>query len=270
MPSIKMICLDLDGTLLQKDGSVSEEDKRSLQWCIVQGIQVYLVSGRPYFFTKHIANQIDPNVKVICSNGGYYEKGKQVVKYCITSSALTLIMDTLKAYECHAFYKNETYIYTKDDYDERFVYDHMYTQYNNFPYTKSYSSLSDTELMEQAKEVIKILVYNFNKEQLAQARSALEKLDTIVVSSYNDISIDINAKDVDKGKAIQDVCAYHGIDLSEVMAIGDGENDLPMFAVAGVSIAMENANAHIKDICSDTTTSYEENGVSKAILKYCK
>lgn len=268
MPNIKMICLDLDGTLLQDNGEVSQEDKDTLRQCIVHGVLVYLVSGRPYFFTKYIANQIDPNVKVICSNGGYYEKGFQTCKVSIDEKAMLDIVETLQAYDCHAFYKNETYIYTKDAYDERFLYDHMHKDKKEFPYTLSYCSLQDEELLTQAVEIVKILVYNFDKEKLQQARTHLENNLLLSISSYNDISFDINAKGVDKGVAIHDVCQHHGIDPKEVMAIGDGENDIAMFEAIGLSIAMDNANEHIKKICVDTTSTYQENGVSKAIQKY--
>ena len=75
MNKYQAVCLDLDGTLFGKDSTISQKNKEVLKACLDKGIQVYFVSGRPYFFTKYQASLVDERVQVISSNGGCYDKG---------------------------------------------------------------------------------------------------------------------------------------------------------------------------------------------------
>ena len=70
---VKLICIDLDGTLLDSDQNVSIRNKQSLIRALDQGILIYFVTGRPYAFTKHIAESIDERIQVVSSNGATYE-----------------------------------------------------------------------------------------------------------------------------------------------------------------------------------------------------
>ncbi|MFJ6934317.1 MAG: HAD family hydrolase, partial [Lactobacillus gallinarum] len=94
-------------------------------------------------------------------------------------------------------------------------------------------------------------------------------IDEIAVSSYNDISFDVNAADVNKGNAIKDVMEYRKISLANVIAIGDGENDMAMFEVAGHTIAMCNAKVSIQKLCDEISAlSNEDDGVSEILQEY--
>ena len=92
---------------------------------------------------------------------------------------------------------------------------------------------------------------------------------SIAVASYNEISFDVNAANVNKGNAIKDVMEYRKIPLANVLAIGDGENDMAMFAVAGHTIAMCNAKASIQKLCDEVSAlSNEDDGVSEILQEY--
>lgn len=126
MPEIRMIGLDLDGTLLRRDQTVSEGNLQALRKCVEQGIQIYLISGRPYCFTKMIAQQIHERVKVISSNDGIYEIGTRCIEQWIEPYCLHQIIEVLKREEhAHAFFKGKYEFFTHEHYDERFLYVHM-------------------------------------------------------------------------------------------------------------------------------------------------
>ena len=72
----------------------------------------------------------------------------------------------------------------------------------------------------------------------------------------------------DKGEALKIICELNNIDVKESIAIGDGENDIPMFKVSGLSIAMGNAMENVKKVSDFITDSNEQDGVAKAIDKY--
>lgn len=262
----KAICLDLDGTLLNDDNEISNRNIESLRKCINKGIKVFLVTGRPYPFSRYHANMISEEVQVIASNGGCYEKGDRLIKRCIPMNKLQEIIDLIATYNAHAFLKGKEFIYTHEPYDERFVYDHMQEK-DNFPFTKSYNGLTWDKLKENACDIIKILVYDFNQENLKALRQQIECINEINVSSYNDISFDINAYQTTKGNAIIDVMSYYGIKKEEILSFGDGENDISMFNESGYTVAMANGKEMIRKMCDEVTFSNNEDGVAHIVKR---
>ena len=75
-------------------------------------------------------------------------------------------------------------------------------------------------------------------------------------------------KNASKGNAIYGLCKYLKIDLKDVIVIGDDKNDLSMFKVAGVSVAMENASRELKKEADEITKSNIQNGVAEVLYKY--
>ena len=240
MPEIRLIGLDLDGTLLRKDNSVSDENISALQECIKQNIQIYLISGRPYCFTR----MIEPHV-------------------------LYQIIDVLKEHaHAHAFFKGKHEFFTHEPYDERFLYDHINNQLPAAVQVTSFTGMSWEELKHHAHDIAKILVYDMQTERLLKARKQIECIENITVTDYQPISFDITAGGVHKGNAIKAVLQSLHLKKEEFMAFGDAMNDLPMFAEAGLTVAMANAAEEIQASCDIVTADYMDDGVAKAIQRY--
>lgn len=268
MNNIKLVGIDLDGTLLNKNKTVSEEDTSAIRECIQRGIHIYLISGRPYCYTKYIAQSIAKEVQVISSNGGLYEIGNRIKQYTINDDALNTIIDCLRTSSTHAFFKGKLHFYTHDSYDKRFLYDHMNVL---FPYTlqvRSYTNLSWNALKQQVHDIVKIVVYNLDQEQLSKLRNEIECIDAITITDYQSISFDITGNHVNKGVAIKDIRTYLGYHKDSFVAIGDANNDRPMFDEAGLKIAMGNATEEIKAYCDIITADHDHNGVAKALYKH--
>ncbi len=263
----KAICLDLDGTLLKEKAVISDANKEVLLDAIAQGIHVFIVSGRPYCFAKYCANLISDKVKVIASNGGVYEQGEAIIEHKIDTNELKKVADFLKEGKVHSFFKGKEYIYTHDAYDSRFVYDHM-QELELFPYTKSFNELGWDLLVEQMQGIVKILVFDFDKENLKNVKDKIESECNVSVSSYNDISFDVNALQVNKGNAIVSVLKYYRIEYKDVICFGDANNDLPMFEVCGHKVAMANATQEVLDKADEITLSNKEDGVAHTLRNY--
>lgn len=263
----KVICLDLDGTLLDQQSQISKTNIKTLQECLTKGIRVFLVTGRPYCFARYYADKISSQVEVIAANGGCYEYDGKVVEKWITKESINEIVRLLCKYNTPAFFKGKVFIYTHENQDKRFTYDHMNEQ-DGFPFTKSYTDLSWTNLSELAQNIVKILVYNFDKEKLNALRKEVSLIQDISVSSYNDISFDVNGDKVNKGWAIEQLMSKHNIKKEEIISFGDSENDLAMFQMSGYAVAMANAKEEIKKQCNEVTLSNDEDGVSYLLKKY--
>lgn len=265
---IRLIALDLDGTLLVNK-KISEKNIQTLRSCIEKGIQVVLVTGRPYCFTKMLARKIDESVGVIAANGAIYEIGTHYMEKTLDNAVIPVLVDILKKYpSAHAFFKGKHEFYTHEPYDDRFLYDHMNDIFSEESRVHSNVNLSFDELKKQTKDILKILVYDFNEQMLSELRKEIECVVNICVTDYQKISFDVNAAKVDKGVAIDEVLQKLHIDHSQVMAFGDGNNDIPMFQRAGMSVAMGNASDEVKAYCDFITDDYREDGVANAIMKF--
>lgn len=260
-----MVCLDLDGTLMNQENTVSERNRQSLLYCLGRGISVYFVTGRPYCFSKSLAASIDERIGVIASAGVCYEKEGQLIEHTIVQEAVVQFTELLAQSTAHAFYKGLTRFYTHDPYDKRFLYDHLNPQFLESIQIQSKTELSYEELGKEAVRIHKILVYDMDKEKLTELEEQVRKIPALNVSRYNDISFDVTAAGTSKGIAICDIRESLGIAKSQVLAIGDAPNDEPMFAEAGIRIAMENAKPEIKMLCDEVTGSNMEDGVAQVL-----
>lgn len=265
----KLICLDLDGTLLDPTSNLSASNRNALIQCLNNGQRVYLVTGRPVCFSRWIARQIDPRIQIICSNGAWYQLSDQLIRHEIPHPILSALQTTLQRFpSCSAFFKGEHDIYTTSAYDPRFFYDTINSDLPEPERTLSHFSLSPSILLEQAKHILKILIYDTDLETLSDLHTQIERRSDIHVTGYCSTSFDIVAAGVDKSTAIQKVCAHYSIPLEQVLTIGDGENDLGMLKQAGLSIAMGNAPTFIQEQTDLVAPSNDANGVAWALQHY--
>lgn len=261
----RMIGIDLDGTLLRKDHSVSERNQKAIQRCLEEGILVYLVTGRPYCFAKHLALQIDKRIKVISANGGIYEIGNCRICRYIEAQALLQVIDVLEENQMKAFFKGVHEFYTHEPYDHRFLYDHENASYEQDLKVCSHTELSWDEVRKNAKHIAKVLVYHRDEDALIKARNQIECIQDVEVTDYQRISFDITAYQVNKGNSIRQVLKEHQLQKEDFMAIGDGHNDIAMFQEAGIRVGMENADEDVKKYCTYISKDYMHDGVAHAI-----
>lgn len=264
---IKGVGIDLDGTLLRSDQTLSEFNKQMIIECLNHNVQVYFVTGRPYSITKTLADSIDSRIKLICYNGGFYETNEYINKF-IDSKALLELVDCLENSSAHAFFKGRQHYYTHEAYDERFLYDHLNCQFSEEDQVISHTELSWNELREQLSDVLKVLVYDYDTEALQALRNRAEQIEALEVTSYQAISFDVNAYQVHKGTALQAIFKANGWSKEDIMAIGDSENDVTMFEQSGLNIAMGNALDRLKAISNAVTLKNDEDGVGVALKKY--
>lgn len=257
-----MICLDLDGTLLNRKGQVSVRNRKCLTDCLDRGFQVYFVTGRPYCFAKYIAESVDSRIGVIACAGACYEWEGRLIEHEIPQEALVQFIERLERSGAQAFFKGRTYFYTHEAYDRRFLYDHMNDGLPEKLKVRSYTGLSYEELKGTAAHVQKILVYDTDPERLERLEREVRRIPLLNADKYNTKGFDVTAKGTDKGTAILELRKRLGLKKSRILAMGDSLNDVPMFREAGYRIAMGNADPEIKEICDEVTGSNEEDGVA--------
>ena len=262
--SIKLFVTDLDGTLLPTGQIVSPKNIKAVQDMVKAGITVTIATGRMYQSALPIAKSLGVDVPIITYNGALIKSVSGEIFY-------TNYIDSKLVIDIINFCKERNwYLQTYRD-------DILYlSEYND--YARGYENavkVSGNEvgwngLLEIVDEVPKLLtVTSGNEESLERIKIIKDNFgDKISAFQSNADYVEITSPNVSKAAAISILAHKLKIDISEVMAIGDSYNDLPMLKAAGKSIAMGNAVDEVKTFCNFITGNCIDDGFAEAVYKY--
>ena len=117
-------------------------------------------------------------------------------------------------------------------------------------------------------DILKVSIYEPKVELYEEVRKAIEKSDSLSAVSSDINYLDINIKNVNKSSGVKSLAKYIDVELSEVICIGDNENDIDMIKDVGLGVAMANACEELLEVCDYVTTSNDECGVAKVVKDY--
>jgi len=268
MSEIKLICTDIDGTLLNSEKKINIQDKIMLQRAWKEkNIPIALVSGRFKGGLTFLSQELEIPCVYSCFNGAYVEWQDKVIHDTkIDINDLRKVIPVIE--------ENNS---TPQIFD---LYDYYFSKYNKWcPHQYAMCGFEgiigdlNTQLDIWEKEnysPYKMLAKNSNPEELKKTKQALLDLNlkslTIVQSA--DFIIEIIPSSANKGNTIRLLADYFNIKPDQVMAFGDYDNDKEMLMSAGLSIAMGNATDKIKEIAKYTTDTNDNYGIAKAINKF--
>ncbi len=283
----KLITVDLDGTLLNKYGEVTEYSKNIIKRLTEQGILVVLASGRISESVLTIAKEIGANKYYISGNGSVlYDMQKEEIiyeKYLSKEKVLELV----ELCEKNSIYYN---IYTESSVIAKSLnYNVAFYNYENTK--KSSNKKTEINIVDDVYKYVKDL--NTNKflkmticdENKIVFASILRKIkniqdiDVLEVSHMSkkkikmgtkEISVgyfytEISSKNVDKWYAIEEIMKKEKINKDEVISFGDNNNDILMIKNAGLGIAMGHSNEQVKKVAKFVTKTNDEDGVAEAL-----
>jgi Cof subfamily protein (haloacid dehalogenase superfamily) len=263
----KAVFLDLDGTLLRDDHSISEETRAVVQKLAARGVLIVLVSARPIHGIIPISNWlgIHPN-PLVSVNGAYIVENDEVV----FQSGLDL--DTVQAIHAANAEPGATLIY-----------------YNGLQWYAEVSNAATTK--EQRVTEVPVIIEPFetfmndwksagthpNKVMAIASEQIINELQSKLLVMFKDslniytskpTYLEIMRRDASKTNALKFLTEKYNIKQDEVIAIGDNYNDKEMIMYAGLGIAMGNAPDPIKDVAGYVTDTNEQDGVRKALEKF--
>jgi len=268
---VKLIALDMDGTLMSPDHTtVSEENKKALKEAHDKGVKIAIATGRTLSLVGNVCEQIPEIDYILFSNGGgVYDRRADKIIYSNTMS-WEMAHDILKYLDDKPIFI-EMYAngrsHIQKDKEEFFPY-HVFPKEfieGLFGGMTICNNLSET-LMGQPVE--KFTTFIMDPDVYAATWEYLNSLGTLLVTTSIDLSIEMTKKETHKGDALSGMCKVLGIDASECMAFGDANNDLSMLSFAGYSFAMENATDECKAIAKYITKSNAESGVAHGIKQF--
>lgn len=271
MAEIKLIALDLDGTLLDSQKRLSSKNESILKECIRQGIWVVPCTGRIWGGVPDFLRDFPGIRYAITTNGAIIEDiatGEILKEHKLTCRQA---LDILKmAREFHTMY--DVYVDGRGYGEERFLY-HM-EEYGVTPLVQEMirgTRMFVPDLWERISEigrsVEKINYFFSDMEERIRAKEALDARGDVIVSSSFSNNLEINALGATKGEGILHLAQYLGVEPDETIGIGDGGNDVTMMQMAGIGVAMGNAEDSLKEIADYVTLTNDEDGVAFAIEK---
>ncbi|GAB6168267.1 Cof-type HAD-IIB family hydrolase [Clostridium carnis] len=275
MEKIKLICIDMDGTLLNSKHEVSEENKNALKQAKAKGINVAITTGRLFASARYYSNLIGIDAPVIASNGAYIKNKYNdiaILENTISTDVLIKIYEIVKKYNLFINFNTWDTVLRETDLPST----HAYVKMNEMLVpNERVKFVINEDLTESIKKldgkIIKgIVIEDFDKEKLLACKEELKETfgEKLHVVSSGTNNFEIMNGNSSKGSAVAYLADTLGIDASNVMCIGDSENDISMIQYAGVGVAMGNALDIVKEVANDITSTNEESGVAKAILKY--
>lgn len=263
----KLIALDMDGTLLNSDKTISERNKNAIKEARKKGVYVVLASGRPIDGLLNFLEDLDlisDDDYVLSYNGCLVQKSKSrdvISSVSINGSDLDYLYKLSKevGVNIHAFSKDRGLITPKNS---------KYTQYEadqNFITVKEVSH----DNLDLDEEIIKIMMIDepdILDNGIKKLPKELEEKYSIAKSAP--FFLEFFNKEANKGLGLELLAKHLGIRKEEIITMGDAMNDYPMISYAGLGIAMGNACDEIKEISNYVTDSNDNDGVAKAIEKF--
>ena len=264
--SYKMIVLDLDDTLIKNDGTISKYTKDKLIDAQKRGKKVVLASGRPNYGMIKVADELEfkeNGGNILAYNGARivdYANGKELFASNITKEQLDMLYDMSKEEGADIqTYIGDDIIASRDN------------EYTNVEHEITGMNVIVAEdFKEYVKgDVVKAIVLQHPDKISVIEEKWKEKMDGVMyMTTSKPFFLEFMNKEVDKSKSIERLANMLGIDMSEVIAVGDSYNDLSMIKNAGLGVAMANAVDDVKAVADYITDDNEHDGVAKVVEKF--
>jgi len=243
----KAIVLDLDGTLLHSDGSISEYTLKVLQECKNRGIFIVVATARFWFKAEKYINIIAPDYAILADGTQIYHDGEMVHGYAMDKIQNNGIISELLSKEGFDFVASvgKKLLCSGAGIDEEWRSTRDFKDSLDVPVYKIAAVMKEYDEAKKLAEKYNCRLYSYRGEDL-----------------YG-----FACGNSGKYQAVMALGGLLHIDLEEMIAFGDDENDYEILKNAGRGIAVDNAIPMIRDIADDITESNNEDGVAKYIDK---
>ena len=262
-----VIIFDMDGSLLNKQGQVSELTKKVVQKLRSDGHFIGLATGRPYGGAIQIYQELELDTPLITDNGGSIENPKDP-KFARQKTYIPLYMmhdlfTYAKPFIISAFYTEDQMVYA-------YQYDTRLEEY--------FSGINTGTVLDQDMTNYQVpptgLIYLIEEDHQKDLERFIDSNygDTISYRlwgvSHGEAMYEIYLKHVSKASAIKYVINYLNLDISRWISFGDGINDYEMIKESTIGVAMKNAVPELFQVCKDVTIfDHDEDGIAKYLIE---
>lgn len=263
---VRMIALDVDGTLLTSDGTLTEGTVRAIRTAREQGVRVVLSTGRSAPEAVWLTRMAGCDHRAVCLGGAAIADmadGRHLRRWDIPEALAAPVLELLRGKELASMvFAGEVNLL--DSYSSQ-VYHKIYPCPAYLDTTVVEDDLAGW-LARHGQPLTKIHAQG-DPAAFPPLLEALGRMPGLALTSSGADNFEVVADGVDKGKALCLLASEWGIAPSEIAAIGDSDNDLAMLRAVGCPVAMGNASREVKEAASSVTASNDEEGAAKAILR---
>ncbi|MEH7119710.1 Cof-type HAD-IIB family hydrolase [Neobacillus vireti] len=281
---MKLIALDLDGTTLNSKKEISEENIIAIKKAQQHGHIVMALSGRSQKSIMAEMTKYGLTCPIGASNGTIlFADEKLLDLFSLTQSQIQKIALELEKEGVPYNFTTNTGSFAPKDWGDRlekilssgrvpaeYFDNEHYKMFTTHPSVYGHSLFDQVEEIINSEEftILKFLNVSLDPEQKKRLQQSFESIEDINIASSSPFNLEVTHIDGHKGNGLKRMARHFGIPVEDTIAIGDEKNDIPMFNVAGLSIAMGNAEEEVKQHSDIVTLTNDENGVAYAIEKY--
>lgn len=286
----KLVVVDLDGTILNSYGEISETTKESVKKCLEKGAKIVIASGRPIDSIKTIANELGIEEYFIAGNGAliydlkkdeiiyenYMKKEKvlEIIKICEDNS-ISYNVYTDKTILTTNLKFNVLYYYKENLKKEENKKTNVSIVENMYNYVKNLNEekFLKITICDESATIFNSIVRTLKEINDVEILEVSHMSRKIIKQGTEEIPIEyyyteISAKNVDKWDAVEYLARKLNIENEEIIAIGDNINDKKMIENAGLGVAMKGSAPDVINVANIVTDSNDNNGVAKILEKY--
>lgn len=268
------IILDIDGTLLNDDKKISTKTKEALITAQQNGVKLILASGRPTTGMHLYAEQLEMEKYhglLVSYNGAKVvdcQTKEELFNQALTVSEGKAVLEHMKNFEVKVMIDKDDYMYVNDVFD-------CYVPYKGEEINIiQYESRGGNFKLCEKDDLAAFLDYRISKILTAGDPAYMQENYQAMMAPFKDslncvftadFYFEFTAQGIDKAKALDTVLSPLGIHPENIIAFGDGHNDITMVEYAGTGIAMSNAVPELKAAASSVTLSNNEDGIAHVL-----
>ncbi len=262
----KLLACDIDDTLVRFPNPPSHRVQRAIRDARDAGVMVVLISGRAFPRARPLAELLDLDAPIVCNHGGSIrdpKTGRVLLRRTMPRELVLPIVDWLRDWNVHLFLFDSDHIY-RDGSAEEIVPDfYIYTEESHSTFARDLRPLvpEHTEIVLCTSPDTGYLgrVFTATRERFGQE---------VRVLFTHPFGVDILPQEATKAQALVWLTARLGISRKEVMAVGNGENDVDMLAWAGLGVAMGDGTPRAKAAADVIAPPFDQDGLAYAIERY--
>lgn len=242
MNTYKLIALDMDGTLLNENKEISAENRAAIQQATLDGKIVIMSTGRGAVSAMPYIKELGLSTPLVVVNGSevWESPDKLLKRTLLPAETVHKLHELALEFDCWWWAYSVQGVFNRE------------------------SEAMDIE----GQEWLKFGFFTENPEKLRRIRDIVEGWGTLEITNSHPSNIELNPLGINKASGVETVCELLGISMSEVIAMGDSENDIAMIREAGLGVAMGNAQDEVKRVADITTVTNDEHAVAKVIRAY--
>ena len=270
---IRLIGIDIDGTLLDTQGRMPEANCTAIHDAVAAGVHVALVTGRSYPFARPVAERLPASISLIVSNGAVERAmdGSTFVRRLLDKDTARQVLAATRRH------RHAAALVFDRDFDRQVVYETMDWEHPGRQryWSRNHSHIAQSIPLEDAlvEDPIQVM-YNGGVDDMralfdwlrAEVGGCAIQMTEYVQRDFS--LVDVTSSEATKGRALAWRAQQLGLSRDEVMAIGDNFNDVEMLEFAGHPVLMDNAVDTLKSRGWYVTAHQDEAGVAQAIDRF--